>query len=624
MQQARSPIQPQTPATAVGIYILVSTLWIAFSDYVLGSVVPEDAQQWVATVKGWLFVANTGTLYYFLLRRYWKRVSKADAELRQLKVALESAANAVVITDRNGAIEWINPAFVALTGYTAAEVLGKNPRILRSGRHPAAFYQQMWETVLSGRVWRGEMQNRRKDGTLYMEEMTVAPVLNATGDVTNLVAIKQDATQRWRVEDALAQLATRDRLTGLPNRSSLLQALRTAAVKARGPEACTLLLLDLDRFGAVNRAGGFQAGDALLVAVGGVLLRWAPAGAIVARLGNDEFGILLYGVTEEDAVERAREIQRLIQDLSAEVLPAGPVLSCTLAVQHITADADPETLLHTVEAALWETKNKGPGRVTAANAGGDPARTSEHFWAQRITDALQTNRLILHLQPITSAVTRKQVAYEVLARLEDEDGRLHMPASFMRAAEAFGLMSRVDEFVVRRAVERLQERPDLHLYVNLSGQTLSDEPLLERFEPLLRGVGLAVAERLTLEVTESILIRDLAGATAWMHRLRACGCRFAMDDFGAGFSSFGYIRALPVDVLKLDGSLIQNLPGGRAEEAIVQAMTALAHATGKVVVAEWVENEATLSYLTGLGVELVQGYWLGEPAPASAYLLTAE
>lgn len=537
-------------------------------------------------------------------------------QIQLLTAALESAANAVVIADRGGVIKWVNPAFYRLTGYAADEVIGATPRLFSSGKHPDAFYRQMWETILSGQTWRGEVQNRRKGGSLYTEDMTITPVRDDGGSISHFIAIKQDITERMIQEQQIRHLAMHDPLTNLPNRRVLQETLERVVDRAGRGHHGALLLMDLDDFKLVNDTLGHLAGDQLLVTLAEVLKRSLRPGDMLARLGGDEFAALVEDVSLDEAQAIAERL-RVAADahrFEHDGYACDPAVS--IGICPIDGSLDPAAVLRLADRALYGAKDLGKNRVVVYQAGdgGSADLAVAGQWISRIKDALRLDRLALHFQPIVRLATGEVEHYEVLVRMVDQGGEIIGPGQFLPIAERFGLMSQVDRWVVGQVLDLLEARPDLRLFVNLSGASLGDELLLSHIEERVRQSRLG-SGRLTFEITETAAVTDVHRAQQWMRRLTAVGCRFALDDFGVGFSSFWYLKMLPADSVKIEGSFVSHLHTDPSSRAIVQAMTAVAHALGKEVIAEWVETAETAALLRAMGVEHGQGFFWGGPAP---------
>jgi diguanylate cyclase (GGDEF)-like protein/PAS domain S-box-containing protein len=541
----------------------------------------------------------------------------AASQLERIRIqtaALEAAANAVVITDREGRIQFVNQAFTELTGFSREEVHALTPRVLKSGLQSDFFYEQLWQTIRQGQVWRGELYNARKDGSLYVEEQTITPIRGDDGEVQHFIAIKQDVTARRRSEEHIRHLALHDPLTDLPNRRALEGSLERIVGRARRGTASTLLFLDLDHFKTVNDTLGHPAGDRVLVEFATLLARELRPGDEMARLGGDEFVAVLEGVPLPGGLQAAERLRASIDDHTFRVDERDFALSVSIGVVPVDGTLEPGAVLALADAALYQAKEKGRNRVAvlqpSALSASPAAQASE--WVGRIKTALRENTLQLVFQPIVRIATRKAAHFEALLRLPGPDGEMVLPGRFLPSAEKFGLMPQIDRWVVERVLGLLARKPGVEVFVNLSGASLGHEALLADIEAMVRGSGIGPG-RLAFEITETTAIADLSSAREWVRRLKDLGCRFALDDFGIGFSSFGYLQTLPADYVKIDGSFIRDLLVSPSNRALVKALDTVADALGKETIAEAVEDEAILPLLTELGVEFAQGYAFGQP-----------
>jgi diguanylate cyclase (GGDEF)-like protein/PAS domain S-box-containing protein len=453
--------------------------------------------------------------------------ARDQEQIRLQTAALEAAANAVVITDRDGQILWVNRAFTDLTGYSAWEALHNTPRILKSGNQGDQFYKQMWETVLAGRIWRGELYNRRKDGTLYAEEMTITPVRDAAGEIAHFIAVKQDISERKRQEERLRHLAMHDPVTDLANRRSLAETLERAVNRSKLGRPGALLLLDLDNFKQVNDLLGHAAGDQLIVSVAHRLRSRLRPFDLLARWGGDEFAVLLEdaaaGEAEAIGARLVEAVGEARQDLGHYPHPLG----VSIGVVPVTGDRDARSVMAMADRALYRAKEAGGNRVVLAAP--DEALGTPPDAAAALRAALAEGRLTLWYQPVVRLRTGRVEQYEALLRLRETDGGLSLPGSFLPGVRRAGLMGEVDLWVLERVLEQLAANPALHISMNLSESSLSDAALVEQLARQVRDAGPA-ALRLAFEVSETAAVRDLAESQRAIWKLRGLGCRFALDD----------------------------------------------------------------------------------------------
>ncbi|MFZ5642434.1 MAG: bifunctional diguanylate cyclase/phosphodiesterase [Bacillota bacterium] len=555
--------------------------------------------------------------YYLqaIIRDITERKNREE-QLRLHAAALQSAANAVVITDLEGRITWVNPAFSGLTGYRADDVIGKKMSFLKSGIQEAGFYRELWKTIFDGRVWHGEMQNRHKNGNLYIEEQTITPVRDEDGRITHFVAIKQDVTKRKQQEQQLSYLATHDPLTNLPNRRVLEDSLRRAVAKAgRGNQSC-LLFMDLDNFKIVNDTLGHTAGDQVLYNLTHLIQSLLRTGDLLARFGGDEFAVLLEGVGIDKALSIAERMRREVEEHRFVVGDQNFHLTLSIGLVVVDGEYEQEAVLSQADTAMYLAKDHGRNRVIVyRHEDGVMAKLTEvNKWTSRIKAALADDRFVLYFQPLVRVSNDSVDHYEALIRMIGEDGAIIPPGAFIPVAERYGLMPQLDRWVFKQVINKLQKNPGIKVFMNLSGSSLAEETFSTFVEEQVKQSGIDPG-CLGFEITETAVVQDLVAAEKWVRRIKALGCRFALDDFGAGFNSFIYLHSLPVDQIKIDGYYIRTLESDPTRCALVQAMHALARTLGMETVAEFVENEEILKIIKNIGITYGQGYHIDKPIP---------
>ena len=541
--------------------------------------------------------------------------AKTQEQIALQTVALESAANAIVVTEVDGTIKWVNPAFERLTGYASEESIGAKPSILKSGNHSPMFYRRMWDTVTTGGTWTGELWNRRKDGTLYIEEQTITPVRAGDGSITHFVAIKQDVTARRRHEDQIRHLAMHDALTDLPNRRALDGAMERISWEARRGTPGALMILDVDNFKPANDTLGHIGGDQLLAELAKLLRETLRPGDFLARLGGDEFAVLV----QDTSIDGARAIaDRLRCAVATHPFRFGDRvfdLTISIGIAPIDANIDATSAMIHADSAMYAAKDSGKNRLEIYPFGEAAGMRliEASRWASRINSALRDERFALCYQPVVRLGNNEAEHYEVLIRMIEEDGSIVAPDDFISAAERFGLMPQIDRWVVKNVLRVLATAGGTaRLFVNISGTSLGDAELLAFIERSIVESRIAPG-RLAFEITESAAIRDLAAAQSWIRKLKELGCLFAIDDFGVGFSSFSYLRALSADYVKIDRSFVSDVDTNPTNRALVQAVMTVAQTLGKEVIAEGVETDAHAAVLRELGIELGQGFRWGVP-----------
>ena len=461
---------------------------------------------------------------------------------------------------------------------------------------------------------------RRADGAGVWAQVAVTEIV-LDGEAHRLAVI-QDNTEAHALTERLRHQAAHDALTGLLNRASFEQALRDLAgaptVRAR---QAALLYLDLDQFKLINDTVGHDAGDRMVSELSSLLLACIEPSDVLARLGGDEFGLLLRGAGRHHALAVAESIRQTVR--GHRFVHEGKQHSLTVSIGVVVLDQnssrDTRELLALADTACYMAKEAGRNRVhlTAADDVQTQRRRDEMAWINRLKLAIAENRLELHYQRIQPVQGGPEDGHlELLLRLRDEDGRLVPPAEFIPPAERYALMPTLDRWVVQAALARMQRAPRRHglWAINLSATTLEDDSFADFVCAELGRSGVA-ASRLCFEVTETAALTHMERAMSFIHRMRSLGCHFALDDFGSGMSSFGYLKQLPVDLVKIDGSFIRDIESDPMSLSIVRALTEICHQARVGVVAEFVENQHILQRLRELGVDYAQGYAIHRPEP---------
>ncbi len=461
----------------------------------------------------------------------------------------------------------------------------------------------------------------RADGGVVWVTRTATVVRDSDGVPLHFLDQVQDVTERRRFEHELRHLADHDPLTGLYNRRRFEQELdrQVSEVARYGPRGA-LLVLDLDHFKYVNDALGHHAGDELILSVAATLRGRLRESDILARLGGDEFAVLLPNVDEGGATRVAGDLVRAIRD---EAAVGGSDrrrrVTTSVGVAPIRAgDVTGEELLIAADLAMYDAKEAGRDRfavVTPDAARPDRVR-GRVSWLERIRGALADDRFVLHAQPIRDLRTGEIGHHELLLRMLGDDGELIPPGAFLPLAERFGLTPEIDRWVTERAIELLADDPagTRSLEVNLSGPSLNDTTLLRLVEERLRSMEVD-PRRLIFEVTETAAVANIPLARRFAERLMALGCRFALDDFGAGFGSFYYLKHLPFDYLKIDGEFVAGCLANRTDQLVIEAVVRIAQGLGKETIAEFVETPELEAFLRDQGIDYAQGFHIGRPAP---------
>ena len=425
-------------------------------------------------------------------------------------------------------------------------------------------------------------------------------------------------TARTEAEQNLMWLADHDPLTNLFNRRRFQEVFdRILALSVRYQRTGALLFLDLDQFKYVNDLSGHQAGDALLLLVASSLRDAVRHSDVLARLGGDEFALVLPEAQADEAVYMANKLQHELRQVEFAAHGREHKVSCSIGITLFPDHgSDLNELLANADMAMYQAKEAGSGRwhMYSPDEQAKELLASRAKWRERISQALIDDAFELHFQPIFDIRQHKVTRYETLVRMRDNAGQLVFPDNFIPVAEQSGQIHEIDRWVIRKVIDRVKQNPGLSLSVNLSGRVLDDPSLLAWFHEQLQDSRIDPSD-LIVEITETAAVANVQDAIAFMREIKALGCRFALDDFGSGFSSFAYLKQLPVDIVKIDGAFIQNLATSADDQLFVKALTDVAKGLGKVTVAEFVENAETLALLEAFGVDFAQGYHIGRPSP---------
>jgi diguanylate cyclase (GGDEF)-like protein/PAS domain S-box-containing protein len=554
---------------------------------------------------------------------------------QQYRDIVEFLPDPTFVVDRDQKVIAWNRAMEEMTGIRKEDILGKGDYVYAE---PFYGYRRpiLIDLIFPGAEEAGRQYQyvERKGNSLFVNSFvpslyqgrgaflraSASPVFDRKGRLAGAVEIIRDMTGRRRLEKQLQFLATHDPLVNIPNRFSLEENLDRSVAKAKRGQTSALLFIDLDNFKLINDALGHAAGDQLLIGVANVLKSNLREGDFIARMGGDEFAVLLEGTTVEEAGAIAEKLRQSVErDELCLVVPRSCVnISISVGIVMIDGTLGFQKILAGADSALYAAKEGGRNRVAFVEPGNEAtfSFTETNQLIALIKGALKENRFTLFFQPVVEIDEGKIAHYETLLRLRDQDGGIVPPGRFIPIAERFGLMPRIDRWVVRESLSFLDRFPGFKVFVNLSGISLGDESLLELIEKSILESGVDPS-RIGFEITETAAVKDLALAVHWIRRLKKLGCSFALDDFGIGFSSFSYLRILPVDYLKIDGSFVRDMDKEPVGHALVQAINTVAHTLGKKTVAEFVENERVLRKLHEMGVDCGQGYYLGKPEPVS-------
>ncbi|NGZ28612.1 MAG: EAL domain-containing protein, partial [Magnetococcales bacterium] len=566
---------------------------------------------------------DRGTLTGFMgIGQDLSEIKATQERLRMAEKVFVNAGEAIIITDIDAKIIDVNPAYSAITGYRREEILGLNPKVLKSGRHPPEFYQKMWQTIRETGTWEGEIWDRRKNGEIYPKWLSISSIRDKDGRATHYVGIFMDISRQKSTEEQLERLAYYDPLTNLANRALFRERLtHEMAMAARHERSLAVFFIDLDRFKYVNDTMGHAAGDELLQIVAKKLHTRVRASDTVARMGGDEFTIILTGAVRPEAISHIA--QEMLDDIRTplEIQGVEVRIGGSIGIAVYPQDGtDYTTLTKHADMAMYLAKEKG--------------RNNYQFFSQelqtRIFDritledelhkAVTNQEFLLHYQPQYDLASNRVVGVEALVRWRQQGKGMVSPATFIPLAEETGLILPMGEWILETALRQTtlwhgQGADNLRIAVNLSPKQFQQPTLLPLVAKLLEETSLPPTA-LELEITESTLMGNLEESIAIMKRLRELGIALALDDFGTGYSSLGYLKRFPVNTLKIDQSFVRELTCDSKDTVIIQAIIGLAHTMDLTVVAEGVETPFQLEFLREQGCDQVQGYLLSKPLPS--------
>ncbi|WP_222612476.1 bifunctional diguanylate cyclase/phosphodiesterase [Undibacterium flavidum] len=549
---------------------------------------------------------------------------RTESKLRKLSQAVEQSPNIIIITDTEARIEYVNQAFVEKTGMNLEQVTGQTPSILQSGKTPSFVYEEMWEHLRKGESWQGELTNLYKDGKETIELAHISPVRDGNGVVTHFLSLQEDITDKKRTEERIQYLAHYDVLTGLPNRVLLEERAQFALSSAKRKAASvSLIFFDLDHFKNINDSLGHSTGDALLIELSRRLRDVLREDDIISRLGGDEFILLLSGV---DEIGAERVAEKLLQTVNQSYLVGQYDLnvSASIGIAVYPEDGeDLETLLRNADTAMYRAKQDGRNNFRFFTQEMQ-ARSGRHLeLVNALRYALERQQLQVVYQPQIDLESGRVIGTEALLRWHHPELGTISPAEFIPVAEETGLILTIGEWVLRTAVMQTQQWHalgwnHLSIAVNLSAIQFRHTDLPGTVSQILEAAQLA-AHFLELELTEGVAMTDPAGAIAIMNDLHRRGVRMAIDDFGTGYSSLSYLKKFKVSKLKIDQSFIRDISSDPEDKAIIRAIISMAKTLGLQTIAEGVETEEQLNFLSEQACDEVQGYFFARPMAATQF-----
>ncbi len=572
-------------------------------------------------VLGCVFLGFIGWRRRSLLRETFFQ----EELLGKLKLAVEQSASGILITDRQGRIEYVNARLLATSAYSEADLIGRNPRIFKSGETDAAVYLSMWQALSAGHEWHGELKNRKKTGEIYWCMETISPVKDERGEITHYVAVVDDISERKHAEDTIRRLALYDPLTELPNRRLLLERLEQARLRGLRDNSCfALLYLDLDRFKTINDTLGHGIGDQLLKQASARFVSCLRDVDTLARLGGDEFAILAEELRQgEDVVVL---IERLLASMALPFELSGHLLYVTtsIGVGMFPGDAeDIEELLRHADVAMYDAKAHGRNTFRFFDRSLDKLAAERLSMETGLRQALDKGELFLVYQPKQEIVSGRIYGMEALVRWQHPELGLVGPDRFIPLAEEIREINRIGEWVLRQACAQTlawrQQGFELVVSVNLSPMQFQRGNLLDSIKAVFAESELPPTA-VELEITESALMDSPEQARSLMSSVRELGPSFSVDDFGTGYSSLSHLKLFPVSTLKIDRSFVRDIVVDSDDRSIATAVVALGKSLNLRVIAEGVESVEQLQLLTEFGCDAIQGYYLSKPLSAPDFL----
>lgn len=639
-------------AADTGTYPITDELWIDRATAAINTIlevgkvvtaITEERAAVLARESLYRLVFQSGLMVITLFMALWsltkvrQTVNILFHQKELAEVTLHSIGDAVITTDARARVEYLNPIAEELTGWKSKEAHGrplKEVFNIVNGFTMEAEPNPVEECLREGHVV-GLGSNtvlRRPDGREFMVEDSAAPIRNRNGEVVGAVMVFYDVSAMRNTPHLLSYHATHDALTGLYNRREFERRLAELLVSAKNERReHALCYMDLDQFKLVNDTCGHIVGDKLLRQLTYLLKEHVRDSDILARLGGDEFGLLLQNCPLDRALQIADSLRKVVRDFRFVWQGKSFEVGASIGLVPINADSiSPTEILSEADAACYAAKEKGRNRVQIYQPGDLELaqRHGEMQWVARINESIKDDRFTLYCQPIQSLDGHDSPRYfEFLLRLHDEQGELVEPMAFIPAAERYNLMPAIDYWVIKNALYQLGryyqrqvgEVVGLVCTINLSGATLSEEGL---YDYILEQLALHCVppQAVCFEITETVAVSNLDQAAQLIKALREQGCRFALDDFGSGLCSFGYLKSLPVDYLKIDGAFVKSIHEDEVNHAVVQSITHIARILNMQTIAEFVEDEAIKAKLQELGVDYAQGFGIGRPAPHADYL----
>lgn len=555
----------------------------------------------------------------------WTELERENAELRLFRTVFDMASEGIMVTDADNRIQAVNPAFTAITGFEAAEVVGQTPRMLRSGLHDTAFFESLWAEVKRHGRWEGELYNRRKSGEVYRSWLSIATERDGHGSIRRHIGIFRDISEMRDTAEKLWQQTNFDPLTRLPNRSLFLDRLLQGLVQAgRGNRRAALVFVGLDGFKNINDTLGHTIGDKVLEEAARRFQTALRQGDTLARFGGDEFTAVLTAIETVDEVEQV--VRALLECLAEPFLVEAHqiLISCSIGISLWPGDGeDVEALMRNSTSALRKAKEAGRNTFRFFTPSMDARAQARSRLASELSDSLEHDEFTLNYQPVIHVPSGKVAGAEALLRWHNRYLGSISPEQFVPLAEEMGLILPIGDWLLTAALKETAtwgglglER--LRIAVNVSPRQVQQGDIAAALERALQVSGLP-ASQVTVEITESLLLGSSEEVLSKLRRIRDLGAKIAVDDFGTGYASLSYLKNFPVDILKIDRSFVAGALADGEDARLIEAIIALGHSLGMQIIGEGVETDEQLAFLAERNCDYVQGYRFSPPLTAERF-----
>ena len=544
---------------------------------------------------------------------------QAESKMHKLSTALAQTADAVMITDDKGIIEYVNKSFEMITGYQQQEVIGKTPNILDSGNQSAGFHKALWETIKAGEVFSNVFLNQKKDGTLYYEEKSITPLHNSTGEITHFISTARDISGRMKIQEHLEFLAHHDVLTQLPNRTELIKKLDQVIVNAEQKKSSlAVLFLDLDRFKVINETLGHDIGDSSLQQVSKLLIRCLGEGDIIARFGGDEFAIVLNDIKGVD--DASLTTQKMLDAFTSPLIVDGHevFLSASIGITVYPRDGDnSKSLLKNAGTAVYHAKEHGRNTFDFYDFAMSDTADNRLAMETKLRRALENDEFHLLYQPLVNINNGQPIGAEALIRWQPEGSNPVSPLDFIPILEETGLIVQVGEWILDNACKQLSEwqkmgADNFRMSINISSRQFHGNELEKMLKNSIHNYNINAAD-IDLEITESLLLETNDDTIALLDRISGMGFALSIDDFGTGYSSLSYLKRLPITTLKIDRTFVHDMQTVQDSTTLVEAIVSMAKSLRMGIIVEGVETPQQLELLSNMGCEVAQGYYFSKP-----------